>query len=246
MTAEPGPGPRARRRRRRTAVLIGAAAVLGLVVGGCAGYLVQVHRAPTKLPSLSQPALAQARGEGPEPLSAARDRRVKTDGDLRKLLLEKPRGARDAAYLMGEDGWLDLADYAEFYDKPGEMFGEIVRDEFRRAATTGWLVGRTYEVEIRLVQFRQEETLAAAENVDNTQYWVGDEEGTDSWAIPGTGNGRVYVHTRPDTKPGYVPLYTAEAHAWRGDIAVEMWITDTKPIPKAKIMDLAERQMERL
>ncbi|MDK1347499.1 hypothetical protein QNO09_30210 [Streptomyces sp. 378] len=244
VAAVPTPGPR--RRRRRTAVLIGAAAVLGLVGGSCAGYLIQVHRAPTKLPSLSQPALAQAKGEGPEPLSAARDRRVKTDGDLRKLLLKKPRGARDAAYLMGEDGWLDLAAYAEFYDKPGEMFGEIVGDEFRRAAVTGWLVGRTHEVEIRLVQFRQEETLAAAENVDSAQYWLEDEEGTDSWAVPGTGNGRVYVHTRPDTKPGYVPLYTAEAHAWRGDIVLEMWITDTKPIPKAKIMDLARRQMERL
>ncbi|MEU7718085.1 hypothetical protein [Streptomyces tibetensis] len=234
------------RPRRGTAVLIGAAAVLGLVAGGCAGYLVQVHRAPTKLPPLSRPALAQARGEGPEPLSAARDRRVKTDGDLRELLLEKPRGARDAAYLMGRDGWLDLANYAEFYEKPGEMFGELVGDEFRRAAVTGWQGGGSHEVEIRLVQFRQEETLAAAENVENTQYWVEDKGGTDSWAIPGSGNGRAYVHKRPDTKPGYVPLYTAEAHAWRGDIALEMWITDTKPIPKAKIMDLAERQLERL
>ncbi|MFF7789594.1 hypothetical protein [Streptomyces sp. NPDC007991] len=243
--SEPGPGPR-RRRRGRTASLIGAAAVLGLVAGTCAGYLVQVDRAPTKLPSLSQPTLAQAKGEGPEPLSAARDRRVRTDGDLRKLLLEKPRGARDAEYLMGDDGWLALADYVGFYDRPDEAFGEIVSDEFRRAATTGWLVGSTYEVEIRLVQYRQEETLAAAENVRTNQYGAEDEDGTDSWAVPGSGNGRVYVHTRPDTKPGYVPLYTAEAHAWRGDIALEMWITDTKPIPKAKIMDLAERQMERL
>ena len=227
-------------------MLTGAAAALGLVAGTCAGYLVQAHRAPTKLPPLSQPSFAQAEGEVPEPLTAARDRRVKTDGDLRKLLLEKPRGARAAAHLMGQNGWLDLADYAEFYDEPGEMFGEIVGDEFRRAATTGWLVGRTHEVEIRLVQFRQEETLAAAANVASTRYWVEDEGGTDSWALPGTGTGRVYVHKRPDTKPGYVPVYTAEAHAWRGDIAVEMWITDIKPIPKAKIMDLAERQMERL
>ncbi|MFD8233628.1 hypothetical protein ACFV20_17340 [Streptomyces sp. NPDC059696] len=227
-------------------MLIGAAAALGLVAGCCAGYLVQAHRAPTKLPSLAQPVLAQAEGEGPEPLSAARDRRVKTDGDLRELLLKKPRGARDATHLMSGDGWLDLAEYAAFYDKPGEMFGELVGDEFRRAAVTGWLVGRTQEVEIRLVQFRQEEALAAAENVENTQYWVEEEGGTDSWAVPGSGNGRVYVHTRPEAKPGYQSVYTAEAHAWRGDIALEMWIVDTEPISKAKIMDLAERQMERL
>ncbi|WDV52724.1 hypothetical protein PV963_21255 [Streptomyces coeruleorubidus] len=238
-------GPR-RRRRGRTVALIGAAAVLGLVAGTCAGYLVQVDRAPTELPSLSQPSLAQATGDGPEPLSAARDRRVKTDGDLRKLLLRKPRGARDAEYLMGDEGWLDLAGYAEYYKKPGEMFGKLVSDEFRRAAVTGWRVDGTYQVEIRLLQFRQEEVLAAADRAGNSQYWAEAEGGTDSWAVPGTGEGRAYVHNRPETEPGYVPVYNAEAHAWRGDIAVEIWVTDTKPIPKAKIMGLAERQMERL
>jgi hypothetical protein len=55
-----------------------------------------------------------------------------------------------------------------------------------------------------------------------------------------------YVHSKPDTKPGYLPEYQAEAHAWRGDISMDVWISDTKQIPKAKIMDLAERQMERL
>ncbi|MFE7896277.1 hypothetical protein ACFU3E_01800 [Streptomyces sp. NPDC057424] len=239
------PGPR-RRRRGRTAALIGAAVVLGLVAGTCAGYLVQVDRAPTKLPSLSQPSLAQAGGDGPEPLSAARDRRVKTDGDLRKLLLKKPRGARDAEYLMGDDGWLNLAGYAAYNKKPGEMFGELVGDEFRRAAVTGWRVDGTYQVEIRLLQYRQEEVLGAAERAVNSQYWAEDEDRTDSWAVPGTGDGRVYVHHRPEAEPGYAPVYNAEAHAWRGDIAVEIWVSDTKPIPKAKIMDLAERQMERL
>ncbi|MFD1273177.1 hypothetical protein ACFQ51_19765 [Streptomyces kaempferi] len=56
----------------------------------------------------------------------------------------------------------------------------------------------------------------------------------------------VYVHSKPDTHPGYLPVYGAEAQAWRGDIAMEIWIYDSKPIPKATIMDLAKRQMERL
>ncbi|MEU0248678.1 hypothetical protein ABZ192_31045 [Streptomyces sp. NPDC006235] len=247
VAGESGAEPGSRRRGRgRTPALIGAGAVLGLVAGTCAGYLVQVDRAPTKLPSLAQPSLAQATGDGPEPLSAARDRRVKTDGDLRKLLLKKPRGARDAGYLMGDEGWLDLAGYAAYYKKPGEMFGELVSDEFRRAAVTGWRVGGTYQVEIRLVQYRQEEVLTAVDRTGNSQYWAEAEGGTDSWAVPGTGDGRAYVHNRPENEPGYVPVYTAEAHAWRGDIAVEVWVTDTKPIPKAKILNLAERQMERL
>jgi hypothetical protein len=51
---------------------------------------------------------------------------------------------------------------------------------------------------------------------------------------------------KPERKAGYLPVYKAQAAAWRGDIAMEIWIYDTKPIPKSKIVDLAERQLERL
>jgi hypothetical protein len=113
-------------------------------------------------------------------------------------------------------------------------------------------------VEIRLVQYRQEETLAAADAVENSQYWAtfdgsdgestgseGDEN-TDSWTVPGTEDGMAYVHTVPWTEPGYQPLYQAEAHAWRGDIAVEIWVHSPTRITKKTILNLAERQMERL
>ncbi|WP_406353335.1 hypothetical protein [Streptomyces sp. NBC_00658] len=239
------PVPVRRRRRGRTTLLIAAAAVLGLGAGTCAGFLIQADREPTKLPSLSQPVLTQAKGEGPEPLSAAQDRQVKTDGDLRKLLLAKPKGAKEADWLTG-DGWMDIAEYADMFEKPDGAFEELAGEEFRRVAETGWSVGSTYTVDIRLVQYRQEEYLAAAEAADDGHYWAQDEEGTDSWAIPGTRDGMAYVHTKADTEPGYLPLYGAEAHAYRGDIAVEIWVYDTKPISKAKIMDLAERQVGRL
>ncbi|MFC8519831.1 hypothetical protein [Streptomyces sp. NPDC057257] len=218
--------------------------MLGVVAGTCTGYLVQADREPTKLPSLSQPVLAQAGGDGPEPLSAAQDRRVKTDGDLRKLLLKKPGGAKAASWLDG-GGWMDLAEYADTYEKPGNMFGDLVGDEFRRAAVTGWEKGNQ-TVEIRLIQFRQQESLAAADTTDNDQYWADAKGSTDSWTIPGTGDGTAYVHNKPETEPGYLPLYSAEAHAYRADIAMELWVYDTRPITKAKIMDLAKRQMERL
>jgi hypothetical protein len=237
--------PTARRRRGRTTLLIAGAAVLGVVAGTCVGYLIQADREPTKLPSLSQPVLTQAKGPAPEPLSAAQDRQVKVDGDLRKLLLKKPGGAKEADWLTGDDGWMDLGTYADSYEEPGDMFGELVGDEFRRAAVTGWESGNQ-TVEIRLLQFRQEESGAAADVVDNNEYWADAESGTDSWSVPGTGEGMAYVHTKPKTEAGYLPQYSAEATASRGDIAVEIWVYDTKPIPKAKIMDLAKRQMERL
>ncbi|MFI6491455.1 hypothetical protein [Streptomyces sp. NPDC050564] len=233
------------RRRGRTTLLIATAAVLGLVAGTCAGYLVQADREPTKLPSLSQPVVAQAKGAGPEPLSAAQDHRVKTDGDLRKLLIKRPKGTREADWLS-DDGWMDIGEYAESFTKPAGAFRDLVGDEFRRTAVTGWRVGNTYSVEIRLVQYRQEENLGAVEAADDGHYWAVDEDGTRSWDIPGTGDGMAYVHTKPRTKAGYLPMYEAEAQARRGDIAVEIWVNDTKPISKAKIMDLAKRQMERL
>ncbi len=114
--SESGPASRPRR-RGRTTLLIAVAAVLGVVAGTCTGFLVQANRAPDALPSLSQATLTQAKGLTSEPLSAAQDRRVKVDGDLRKLLLKRPSGARDADYTTGEDGWLDLAGYAEMYDR---------------------------------------------------------------------------------------------------------------------------------
>ncbi|WP_405584759.1 hypothetical protein [Streptomyces sp. NBC_01092] len=233
------------RRRGRTALLVAGAAVLGLVGGTCAGYLVQADREPTKLPPLSQPVVKQAKGEA-EPLSAAEDRRLRTDGDLRKLLLQRPKGARDSEVEVGTDGWMDLGEFAETYEEPDEVFGSLISDEFRRAAVTSWRVGSTYTVEIRLVQFRQQQALAAAGHADDGHYWAEEESRTRSWAIPGTGDGMAYVHDGLQQEAGYVPLYGAEAHAWRGDIAMDIWVYDTKPVSREKIMDLAERQVGRL
>ncbi|MDX3635782.1 hypothetical protein OG920_21060 [Streptomyces europaeiscabiei] len=234
------------RRRGRTALLIAAAVVLGLVAGTCAGYLVQADREPTGLPPLSQPTLKQAEGKGPEPLSADQDFKVKTGGDLRELLLNKPRGAREVSLRADSDGWVDLAGYSGYYEKPAEAFADLVTAEFRRVAITGWATGTTDFVEVRLAQFHQEERLGAADYADGAYYWAENEPDTDSWPVPGTGDGMAYVHNTPDTKPGYLSLYTAEAYAWRGDVMMGIWITDTRPVSKKKIMDLAKRQMERL
>ncbi|MET7691050.1 hypothetical protein ABZT06_24240 [Streptomyces sp. NPDC005483] len=243
--ADPSAVSRLPRRRGRTTALIGGAAVLGVLAGGCTGYLIQADREPTKLSSLSQPTLSQAEGPAPEPLSAAQDRRVKTDGDLRKLLLKKPAGAKVADWAS-HDSWMTLGDLAELGDKPDETFSDLVSEEFRRAADTGWEIGGTYSVEVRLVQFRQEEALNASDSADSENSYQESRDGTKSWAVPGSDNGMVYADAKPETKPGYLPLYNAKAVAWRGDILMLIFVSDTKPIPKAKIMDLAERQVKKL
>ncbi|MFD5473551.1 hypothetical protein [Streptomyces sp. NPDC127105] len=242
---EPAVAPRARR-RGRTTLLVATAAVLGAVAGTCTGYLIQADREPTRLPSLSQPALARAKGAAPEPLSAAQDRRVRTDGDLRKLLLPRPSGARDIPFPPGHDGWLSLVEYAGTYKKPDMAFQDLIESEFRRAAVTSWRTTDAHYVEIHLVQYHQEEDVAAIEQMDNGTYWAERDSGNRSWPVPGTGDGRAYVDSTPDRKPGYLPVYSAEAHAWRGDIAMDIYVCDTKPVSKKEIMSLAERQVGRL
>jgi len=232
------------RRRGRTALLIAGAVVLGLVAGTCTGYLVQADREPTKLPPLSQPKLKQSTGEAPEPLPASRDRRVRTDGDLRKLLLKKPRGAKTAEWSTAEDGWMDLAAYAEVFERPKPAFANLVGDEFRRAAVVAWKQGQT-AVEIRLVQYRQEESMTASEGVSRAHYWA-DEDGNRSWPIPGTEDGVAYAAKKPEIKPGYLPQYEARAVAWRGDIEMEIFVGSTRAIGKKTLLGLAKRQMERL
>ena len=161
-------------------------------------------------------------------------------GDLRKLLIKRPKGTKVPDWEPGEDGWLNMADYADQLENSGREFGDLVKSEYRRAAGTSWLVGSNQSVEIRLVQYRQEESLGAS---DRVSWWNTDD--TSSWPIPGAGDGMVYLF-KVERKAGYLPLYKAQASASRGDIAMEIWIYDTKPIPKSKIMDLAKRQMERL
>ncbi|MGX9890275.1 hypothetical protein [Streptomyces sp. NPDC002276] len=231
--------PRPPRRRGRTTLLIAVAAVLGVVAGTCTGYLVQADRAPDKLPSLSQSTLTQAKGPAPEPLSAAQDRRVKTDGDLRKLLLKKPSGATGTLIPLGVDGWMDLASYSETYTEPDGEFAYEHSAEFRRVAVTDWSEG-SREVDIYLVQYRQEDTLGAMDAMKGAFSYADVEPDTDSWTVPGTADGKAYVHHADHDG------YSAEAHAYRGDIYMEIWVNDSKPITKAKIMDLAKRQMERL
>jgi hypothetical protein len=230
--------------RRRTARVVAVAAVLGVVAGTCAGYLVQAGREPT-LPTLVQPTLPQARGPQPEPLTAEQDRKVRNDGDLRELLLEKPSGATTPDWVEPQ-GWMNQAAYADMSDDPEATYAHLDEQEFFRAAVTGWDAGG-HEVEIWLVQFEQKEApTAPADDSEGTRYWAETDPDVESRPIPDTGDGRAYVHPRPSREPGGDPVHSAEAHASRGDLSVHIWVYGDDSIPWRTITDLAERQMERL
>ncbi|WP_254712010.1 hypothetical protein [Streptomyces sp. TRM64462] len=244
--------PAARRRWGRTAALIVSAAVIGLVGGTATGYKIQADRPPTPLPALSQPGLAYPakplpKGQEPAPLSAADDRRVKTDGDLRKLLLPRPKGAKDISDVVGDDGWADLPTYALWFEDEDWMFESLAKDGLRRVAGTGWSKGHRTAY-VRLVQFRSGSYLGASEHASSQRSYMLDDDhaGNVGSVLKGTGEGRYYVFDEPEREAGYLPLYKARAIFHRGDVMVDIWVYDSKRITKNDIRTLAERQLERL
>ncbi|MFD7527149.1 hypothetical protein ACFV8E_05915 [Streptomyces sp. NPDC059849] len=250
MAAEPV----AKRPRGRTTLLIAAAAVLGIAGGTAVGYDIQVGRAPTALPALSQPDLAYPAkalppGKAPDPLPASQDHRVRTDGDLRKLLVDRPAGWSDDGSAPGTgNGWLRPDVYARSFKEEGSMYEYFLESDVRRIAVAAWKRGQYRTAQIELVQFGSSTFQGAKEHAEGQLgYMPGFEigAGNSGDAIKGSGNGRYFLY-KVERKPGYLPSYQARATVYRGDIVADIHLYDTVPISKKDIRTLAERQLERL
>ncbi|WP_051717026.1 hypothetical protein [Streptomyces sp. NRRL F-5727] len=251
-TPDPGVEPSARsapRRRRtgRTIALIAVAAVIGLVGGTAVGYGVQAQREPVALAPLNQPGLVYPakslpKDQEPAPLAASQDRQAKAQGDLRKLLLPRPEGAKARDW----DGWVPLYEYAQDYGLPGSALQFQLEQGIRRVAARSWETGDRV-VTVELVQFRPGSEIGALAFVEDQQDFAArdDEAGYDGDAVKGSTNGRTYVYP-VHREAGYLDLYEARAYVQRGDIAVAVAIFDTRKIAKKDIRSLAERQLGRL
>ncbi|MFD5645619.1 hypothetical protein ACFWIP_28465 [Streptomyces anulatus] len=242
--------------RGRTTLIIAAAALLGISGGAAVGYGIQAERAPTPLAALSQPGIGYpakplSADRAPAPLPAAQDRRVRTDGDLRKLLVDRPKGAKKtiADELGLDDGWQPLDQYAEtYYDDPHFMFESLSELDLRRVASAAWRQGEYRETGVQLLQFRSGDRNGAAEHFgDQLMYmpWDKDGAGNPGDPVKGSREGRYFLYP-VERKAGYLPSYRARALAVRGDIVLDINIFDTVRIGKKDIRTLAERQLERL
>ncbi|MFD5873342.1 hypothetical protein [Streptomyces sp. NPDC060322] len=251
--AEPPAAPVRPRPRGRTALLIAAAALLGISGGTAVGYGIQAQRPPSQLPALSQtelayPAKALPADKVPAPLPASQDRQAKTDGDLRELLIDRPAGwseDKDADWL--DDGWMSVGDLARDYEDEGSMFEYLQESRIRRVAGAAWKKGEYREATVTLTQFSSGAAEAAADYADGQRgYMLSDEyAGNEGDLVKGSGEGRYYIYG-VDREPGYLPSYQARAILHRGDIMIEINIYDTRPISKKDIRTLAERQLERV
>ncbi|MEU0393315.1 hypothetical protein ABZ208_11140 [Streptomyces sp. NPDC006208] len=236
---------------RRTAVVVAVAALLGAGGGGAVGYHVQADRKPTPLPALNQPGLGYPKkslpaGKKPVPPAVAQDHKVKTDGDLRRLLVPKPAGAR-AADGPRQEGWLGQDGYALNFRSEDVMFDRLTEDGFRRAVASTWKTGAYGQTNVYLVQFHPGVTMGAAGHAGDQLRYMPTREGAgnEGHPIKGSRSGRYFVYDVRN-KPGYLPLYQARAIAYRGDIMLDIHMADTRPISKKAIRTLAEQQLERL
>ncbi|WP_432065053.1 hypothetical protein [Streptomyces sp. C10-9-1] len=242
------PDPRPRRKRRAVAVLA-AALVLGVVGGTAVGYAVQADRAPTPLPPLAQqglthPAEPLPEGETIEPLPEEQDHAARTSGDLRKLLLPAPKGARGVDGLH-PDGWIRLDRYAEHFRFPDYAFEELVGAGFRRAVTRSWEKGDRLVV-VNLLQFRLDSVTGARVFVEQRLDELDeDRTGRVGEPVPGSGNGRFVIEKAAAYEDG-MPGTTAQAFAYRGDVAMEIYVYDLAPITEKDFRTLVERQLGRL
>ncbi|MER8236415.1 hypothetical protein [Streptomyces sp. NPDC094049] len=248
--APPERPARPRRRALRTLGLIAVAAVLGVVGGTAVGYGVQAEREPTPLPPLNQQDLAQPKplpkGQKAKPLPASEDLRTKAEGDIRKLLLPKPAGAKTPPFA-DTDGWLSLPAFVSDFNRPSSALASQLDLGVRRIATTSWSVGRYKRVKIELIQYRAGDVMGAAEYVESQQDYMPDEEfaGNEGTALKGSANGRYYVMP-VEREAGYMDFHEARAYFHRGDIAVQVIIDDVERISASEIRSLAERQLARL
>ncbi|WP_435610544.1 hypothetical protein [Streptomyces sp. C10-9-1] len=238
-----------RRPRRAAAAFLAAALALGVVGGTAVGYAVQADRAPTPLPPLAQqglthPAEPLPEGETIEPLPEEEDHAARTSGDLRKLLLPVPEGARLTEGALFPNGWVRLDRHASAFVDPGVMFEVFAQVGFRRAAAVSWERGDRL-VSVSLAQFHPGPTAGARLAVDHRIEHL-DEYGMGYYGellpIPGSEEGRLVVATKPvlESPP---PLYTAYAFAYRGDVAMEIEVYDSTAIAVKDIRSLAERQL---
>ena len=235
------------RPRRRTTLLLAAAVVLGVVGGAGAGYAVQANRPPTPLPPLVavRPHYPAERLDA-KAAAAAEPAPLAIDGDLRKLLIAKPKGAKEWDFMPAQDGWMPIDDMALMRGDPAQVFEDLLRTGFRRAAMVSWREEDVH-VRVRLIQYRVDKAATVINAVkDARQCGIWDQPCTIR-PIPGTNSGVAYVALKSQTYTNSDERYfLGIAAARRGDVLMWIEIHSPKKVALSHLMDLAKSQWGKL
>lgn len=240
----PPPAPYRPMARGRLTLVVAAAAVLGVLAGGGAGYQVQRGRTPTPLPPLVAAAPAQPKGTAPARPApkVADDRNAVYEGDLLKLILPTPKGAKQT-----ERRWVSQAEEAENWDDPASEFGELGQNGFRRAALARWSVGKSNftDTEVGLVQFRDDLSPYTSQFLRVREDGDGGHQDY-STPIPGTLDGEVFPSQDPYDEGEGLKIYVGVGLARVGTIYVEVYVSSTRPVSRNAVMSVITKQLERM
>ncbi|OKI22682.1 hypothetical protein [Streptomyces sp. CB03911] len=233
-------GVPARERKPRPVLLLTSALVLGLLLGGGVGYGIQAGRPPTPLPPLqvalpSYPAAvldaAAAAEAAPKPLAI--------DGDLRKLVLERPGGTDAWGDNPDVPSWITVGELAERTGNAKRTFADFNRDGFRRAAGVDWKQGET-RYRVTLLQYGPDDAdraLAEARGM----------HGAAATKFADGVNGGYQVESEPENwAESTEKYYYGSAVARRGTVVMEIEVFAPQPVDAAALKDLAKKQWERL
>ncbi|MFK0045311.1 hypothetical protein ACIQU4_14540 [Streptomyces sp. NPDC090741] len=233
---------------RRTVVLIAGAVVLGALAGTVTGYAIQYDREPTPLPPLAQQKIDQPKPQAPNESTSTRTinagRWHKTDDDLTKLLIESPAGAKVA--FSGYESPDEFS--ADYYKKPNQGLGFLLRNGIRRIAARRWSEDDRNYISVQLFQFADR---SGADAYQDDKSYLEDKEyagnaGKDLQGVPAA-YGHVWIDSETHEEPGYHPTRSARVIARRGDIVMEIEYTNNRgTIDEGTVVELAKRQWERL
>ncbi|GAA2105454.1 hypothetical protein GCM10009759_42540 [Kitasatospora saccharophila] len=240
LIASGGEPVRARRKFGAGALFL-TAVLAGPVIGAAVGYGIQSSRPPTPLPAIAAPKLSySAERVDPKALAAAGPQPLDIDGDLRKLLIDRPAGSTDRTGGEG-DGWLSVADRSEAYDDSVREFTTLLEDGFRRAASVRWDAGDA-NYRIVLVQYAQDSVGKAI-----TEAMPRSTSDMEVSTIPG--NPESYLMFAKDTynyARSTETYHYGEALARKGTVLMIVQVFAENPVDRAQFEDIAKRQWERL
>ncbi|MFF4339366.1 hypothetical protein ACFY00_05405 [Kitasatospora sp. NPDC001540] len=238
---EAGAEPVRRKPRFGVGTLFLTAVLAGPLVGAGVGYAIQASRPPTPLPKIAAPKLSYpAERVDPKALAAAGPQPLDIDGDLRKLLIERPAGTEDRTDGDG-DGWLSPDDMAENYGDSAREFSSLLSGGFRRAASVAWESGDDL-YQVTLAQYVPESTRRAIADAAPSSTHESEVS-----LIPGNTESYLVIGKQPlhyarstDT------YYYGEALARKGNVVMTVAVYAKNPVDRAQLEDIAKRQWEKL
>ncbi len=242
--AEPvaeGVEPARRKRKFGVGALFLTAVVAGPLIGVGVGYGIQAARPATPLPALEAPKLSYpAERVDAKALAAAGPQPLNIDGDLRDLLIKRPDGSQDETDGDG-DGWLTVADLAEYRGDSAREFTDLLADGLRRTASVSWSSGDV-KYRVKLMQYTPEavnKVMLGMMPRSTTDMDLSQIAGNDDSLIM---TSKVeYTYARSTEK-----YYYGEALARKGTVLMDIQVYGKNPVDRVQLADVAKRQWERI